>query len=77
MNIVGEVENETNGGSSINMYTLLGVRWIAGEKLLCSTGSTVWCSVIPGGGTETRDTGDVCIIMANLHCCMTETTTTL
>ena len=54
MNIVGEVENETNGESSINKRTLLGVRWMADEKLLCSSGSSVWCSVIPGrmGGVE-------------------------
>ena len=49
MNIVGEVENETNGESSINTYTLLGVRWVAYEKGLCSTCGTVWFSVIPGG----------------------------
>ena len=44
---------------------LSGVRWIAGEKLLCSIGSLVWCSVMTwsdemGGG----EGGDVCMIMA-------------
>ena len=36
----------TNGESSINVYTLLCVKWIVGEKLLCNTGSSVWCSVM-------------------------------
>ena len=39
MDIVGEGESETNGESSTYMYTLLGGRRTAGEKLLCSTGS--------------------------------------
>ena len=42
---VGEGESETNG-ETINIYTLSGVRWIVGEKLLCSIGSPVWCSVM-------------------------------
>ena len=36
----------TNGESSINIYTLSGVRWVADEKLLCSAWSPVWCPVI-------------------------------
>ena len=43
------------------VYQALGVRWVAGEKLLCSTGSPVWHSVMMGGRG-----GDVCIIMADL-----------
>ena len=39
MDTIGEGESETNGESSINIYTLSGVRWIAGEKLLCSKGA--------------------------------------
>ena len=31
MNTVGEGESGTNGESSINIYTLLGISWIAGE----------------------------------------------
>ena len=31
---------------SINIYTLSGVGWIASEKLPCSTGSPVLCSVM-------------------------------
>ena len=44
-----EGEGGTNGGSSINIYTLHSVRWIAGEKLLASKWSTrspAWCSVM-------------------------------
>ena len=32
----------TNRESSINIYILSGVRWIAGEKLLGNTGSLVY-----------------------------------
>ena len=39
---MGEGASGTNGESSINMYTLLGVREIGGETLLCSTESQVW-----------------------------------
>ena len=40
MDTVGE------GESGISIYVLSGIRWIAGEELLCSTGSPVWCSVM-------------------------------
>ena len=46
MDIVGEGKSGTNGESSIYIYTLSSVRWIAGENLQCSTGSPVWCSVM-------------------------------
>ena len=39
MDTVGE------GESGINIHILSGLRRRAGEKLLCSTGSPVWCSV--------------------------------
>ena len=39
MDTIGEGESEPNGESSINIYTLSGVRWIAGEKSLCSKGA--------------------------------------
>ena len=35
--------------TSTYTHYLLGVRWIAGEKLLCSTGSPGWCSVMTWG----------------------------
>ena len=52
--------------------TLSGVRWIAGEKLLCGTGSPVWCCVMTwrdriGEGREAMKGEDVCIIMADLY----------
>ena len=43
---VGEGVSGTNGESSINIYTLSGVKRIAGEKLLCSTESPVWHSLM-------------------------------
>ena len=44
--ISGEGESGTNGESSISVYILSGVRWIAGEKSLCGMGNPVWQSVI-------------------------------
>ena len=41
-----ERDGRTNGEGSINIYTLSGVRWLAGGKPLCSRGSPVWCSVM-------------------------------
>ena len=79
MDTVGEGESDTNG-ESINIYTLpiyilSGVRWLVGEKLLCSIGSPVLCSVMTwrdgmGKGREAREGADFC-------CCMAETNTTL
>ena len=43
---VREGARGSNGESTININTLSGVRWLAGEKLLCSRGSPVWCSVM-------------------------------
>ena len=48
---------------------------MAGEKLLCSTGSPVCCSVMTwrdgmGDGREAREEGDVCIITVDLSCCI-------
>ena len=43
---VGEGGSGTKGESSINIYTLSCARWIAGEKLLCSTGDPVWCLAV-------------------------------
>ena len=38
--------SKTKGEGSISICTLSGVRWTAGEKLLCSIGSPVWSSVM-------------------------------
>ena len=37
----GKRREEMNGESSVNIYALSGVRWIADETLLCSTGSSL------------------------------------
>ena len=53
MEKVGQVAlgvSGTNGESPIDTYTLSGVRWIAGEKLHCSTGNPGWCSVMTWRG---------------------------
>ena len=58
----GEGESGMNGESCVNIYALFCVRWMA-AKLLCSTTSPVWHSVMTWrgrmGGTEGRD---ICII---------------
>lgn len=44
-----------NGESSINIYTLSGISWAAGEKVLCSREpSLVLCDDLEGwdGGSE-------------------------
>ena len=46
VNIVGGGKSGTNGESSINIYTLLCVKQMAGGKLLYDTGSPAWHSVI-------------------------------
>ena len=79
MDAVGEGESGRNGENTININTLSGVRWIAGEKLLRSTGSPVWCSVMTwrDGMREVMEGGYGRIIMADLCCCMAETNTKL
>ena len=53
---VGEGESGIDGEGSVNVYTLSGIRWIAGAKLLCSTGNPVWCSVMTWrGGKRGRE----------------------
>ena len=46
VNIVGKGKSGMNGESSINIYTLLCVKQMAGEKLLYNTGSPAWHSVM-------------------------------
>ena len=67
------------GKSNINIYTLSGIRWITGEKLLFSTGSPVLCSVVTWGDGmgDAWEEHDVRIIMADLHYYKGETNTTL
>ena len=46
VNTVGEGESGMNGESSINIYTLSCVKWIADGKILYHTGSLAGHSVI-------------------------------
>ena len=69
-------------GSGLSIQTLPGVRQTAGEKLLCSTGSPVWPSVMTqmlgwGRGREAPEGGVICVITADSRYCMAETNTTV
>ena len=59
MDTAEEGVSETNGESSISIYTHSGVRWTAAAKLLFSTGSRVRCGVMTWkdrmGGGEGRE----------------------
>ena len=73
-------ESGTNGEIA-SKYILAGVRRTADEKILCSTGGSVWYSVMTwrdrvGEEREATDGGDVCIIVAGVHCCMVKNNTT-
>ena len=55
---------------------------MASGKLLRSTGSSVWCSVMTqwagmGGGEEAQEGGDICIHMTGSQHCTAESNTTL
>ena len=82
MDTVREGESRINIKRSDNIYVLSCVTWIAGEKLLCDTGSPIWCSVMGWGGmgwgkgTVALEGKDVYVITADLNC-MVETNTTL
>ena len=47
----------TNGESRINIYTLSGIKQIAGENLLCNTGSPAWHFVMTYRGRMGRGDG--------------------
>ena len=68
--------------SLTDMYTLPCVKQIPGQKLLCNTGSPAWLSCDDLEGWDGRrgqrlKREVIYIIVADLHCCMVETTTTL
>ena len=79
----GEGQVGMSGERSTSRQKLLGVRWRAGEKLLCAAGSPVlrsvmtWRDGMEVRGREARQGGDLSITMAVLHCCVAETNTTL
>ena len=64
---VGQGKSRRNRESSINVYTLSGLKWIAGEKLLCTTMNPIWCSVMTsrvgkGERREGKEGVDVCTL---------------
>ena len=83
---------EGRRGSSTDIYILSCVKHIASGKLLHNTGSPAWCSAMTwrggkGEGKEAQEGEDTDTytyththtykIMADLHCCIAETDTTL
>ena len=69
-------------GESIGAWTHAHcqARETAGEKLLCNTGSPAPPLVMTqrdegGEEREAQERGYMCIIVADLHCCMSEITT--
>ena len=69
----------------IDVCELPCIKQIASGDLLCSAGSSAWCSVVTwiGGmgvgwsGKEVQEGGDICIHIADSLCCTAETNTTL
>ena len=68
---------------SLSLYTLPGVSEIVSRKLLYNTGSSDWCSVmtqrgrIGVDGRAAQGGGDIPVLIADSHCSMAETNTTL
>ena len=61
-----------------HIYTIV-CKWVVGNKLLYSTGGSVWHSVMTWRGrigeVGAQEERDICIIVANSHCCVTEANT--
>ena len=74
---VGDGESGTNRECNINIYALLCVEWLAGEKLLYNTGDLWSPREVGWEGIEVQEGGNICIIMAYSRCCMKETNTAL
>ena len=72
VDLVGEGEGGMNRKNSIDIYTLSCVKQIAGGKLLYKIGRVWW-----GDEREAQQGGATYVIMADSHCCMSETNTTL
>lgn len=73
-----------NAAGSTDITTLPRVKQTARGELLCSTGSSAWCSMLTwrggGGGGEVREPqegGDMCIHRAESRHCIAETNTRL
>ena len=67
---VREGESGANGESSIGIYTLSCVKYIASEKLIYNTGSATWFPrrVEWVEGRETPQGENRSIIITHLHC---------
>ena len=74
---VGELKSEINRESSIDIYIQPCAKQIASENLLYNTESQPGALMIQRDGIGGGEGGNICIIMADLHCCMAETITTL
>ena len=78
----GEGEGRVNWDSSTETYTLPCTKQVANGKLPYNTGSSTLYSVrtyrggMRWGMREVQEGGDICILMADSLCCMTETNTT-
>ena len=61
-----------------HIYTIV-CKWVVGNKLLYSTGGSVWHSVMTWRGrigeVGAQEERDICIIVANSHCCVMEANT--
>ena len=81
MDTAGEGEGGMNWEIRFDINILPCVKQIASGKLLYSTGSSVWCSVMTerGGmvGRDVQEGGDICIYVADSLHCTAETNTTL
>ena len=76
----GSGESGANGEHCPDTHVLPRVKQIASGELPYSTGSSAPCSAMTWGrreaGRETQEEGNVCIHIADSHCCKTETQTT-
>ena len=75
-------EDETSWEGSIDICTLLCVKWIACGELLYSPGSSAQGSVMTyrsgvGFGQEDQEGKNICIHIADPLCCTAESNTTL
>ena len=78
-----QVDMRTGGVNweiGIDVCALPCIRQAASGKLLCSAGSSAWCSVVTkkgGVGREVQEGRDICIHTTDSLCCTAETTITL
>ena len=76
----GEGESGMNGENSINIHPLVCAKQTAGRSCYRNREPSLVLRDDPEGreeGREAEEGGDICIITAELRCCMAETNTTL